>query len=198
MIVLRCTSRLLKRMRQPVKLPEPPAPTNPLGEWYADIAFINREPFVVLLNATTGAAMVLPGRAEFLKQLHVHAGQQFFKLLMHYGFDPGWPHCTQELLAWETAPILANTRDRSLLGSMNRLKLESFDHFAFKNRSLPEAAASWWEGMFRHPTLPDYDKKYTWHRPVELVAQRLAPPGTVMLGFGSAVLDLQVAANDDV
>ena len=39
MITLRCTAKLLKRLHQPAKLPEPPPATNPLGEWYADSRF---------------------------------------------------------------------------------------------------------------------------------------------------------------
>lgn len=47
-ILLRCTAKLLKRLRQPAKPPEPPPSANPLGEWYADIDFIDREPFARL------------------------------------------------------------------------------------------------------------------------------------------------------
>jgi len=80
------------RLRQPARLPEPDAPPdNPLGGWYADIDFLDREPFVVLLNAGTGAGMVLPGRAADLRALHVRARDQFRKLLLHYGFDPDSP-----------------------------------------------------------------------------------------------------------
>ncbi len=87
MIVLRCTARLLKRLRQSPKLPEPPPSANPLGEWYADIDSFDREPFVLLLNAATGATLVLPGRAQALRELHVCAARQLFKLFRHHGFD---------------------------------------------------------------------------------------------------------------
>src|SRR5690606_333125 len=107
----------------------------------------------LLLNAATGAGMVLPGRAADLRMLHVHAGQQFFKLLLHYGFDPDHPPCAAELLAWETSPVYAATADRSLLASMNRFKDDAWHHLAYRNRSLPEAAAGQWEGLFTHPSL---------------------------------------------
>ena len=48
MTVLRCTAMPLKRLKQPARPPEPQA--NPLGEWYADIDFWRRQPFVVLPN----------------------------------------------------------------------------------------------------------------------------------------------------
>lgn len=177
MTVLRCTAKLLKRLRQPAKLPEPPPAANPLGEWYADIDSIDREPFVLLLNAATGASLVLPGRAADLRDLHAHAGQQLFKLLTHFGFDLDGALVSAELRAWRTAPVYANTRDRSLLGSLNRFKFEAWHHFAYANRSLPEAAAQQWEGLFRHPSLAVPGKRYgydAWHRPLELVRERLS------------------------
>jgi hypothetical protein len=153
MIVLRCTTKLLKHLRQPAKLPEPPLSLNPLGEWCAALEFLDREPFVTLLNAATGAGLVLPGRAESLRQLNRYAGEQLFKLFMHYGFDLNeHPLAGAEIRAWEAPPVFANTRDRSLLGSLNRFKDEAWMHFAHNNRSLPEAAAGQWEGFFRHPS----------------------------------------------
>jgi hypothetical protein len=174
---LRCTAKLLKRLKQPAKLPEPPPTTNPLGEWYADIDFIDHEPFVLLLNAATGAALVLPGRAADLRDLHMHAGQQLFKQFVHFGFDPNAPLVAAELRAWDEPPIYAKTRDRSLLGSMNRYRDEAWQHFAHASRSLPEVAAQLWQGLFRHPSLAPPGRRYgydAWHRPLDLVQMRLA------------------------
>ncbi|MFC4251424.1 DUF6933 domain-containing protein [Sinimarinibacterium flocculans] len=177
MIVLRCTAKLLRRLRQPAKLPEPPPSTNPLGEWYADVDFLDREPFVTLLNAATGAGLVLPGRAESLRQLNHYAGEQLFKLFMHYGFDLNeHPLAGDEIRAWEAPPVFANTRDRSLLGSLNRFKDEAWIHFAHRNRSLPEAAAGQWEGLFRHPSFARPGRRYgyqDWQKPLDLVRARL-------------------------
>lgn len=60
MTVLRCTAKLLKRLKQPIKPPEPELQSNPLGEWYADIDSWQRQPFVVMLNVMTGLVLVLP------------------------------------------------------------------------------------------------------------------------------------------
>lgn len=181
MTVLRCTAKLLKRLRQPPKLPEPPPADNPLGEWYADIDFIDREPFVLLLNAATGAGMVLPGRAAELRNLHIHAGQQLFKLFMHYRFDLNeYPLAGAEILAWQQPPVYANTRDRSLLGSMNQFKDTAWLHFAHDNRSLPEAASRQWEGLFRHPSFAAPGRRYgyeDWKRPLDLVHARFLAQG---------------------
>ncbi len=180
-IVLRCTAKLLKRLRQPAKPPEPPPSANPLGEWYADVDFIDREPFVVMLNAATGAGMVLPGRAQDLRQLHLSAGQQFFKLLSHYGFDLDQPRVTAELLAWGEPPIYAKTRDRSLLGSLRRVKEDSWIHFAYQNRSLPEAAARQWVSLFSHPSLPVHPRiRSKTHQPIDLVRACLLPAAEIV------------------
>jgi len=197
MITLRCTSKLLKRLRQPAKLPEPPAPTNPLAAWYADLDFFERKPFVTLLNASTGAGLVLPGHSEFLKHLYIHAGQQLCKLLLHYGFNPEWPQCSAELTAWEAPPTYAKTNDRSLLGSMNQFKLEAWHSFADGDRSLLEVAASWWEGIFGHPSLPkSHFGSGHYHRPLDLVLHKLAPPGTELIDHGPGRVHPLVAAKD--
>lgn len=173
MIVLRCTARLLKRLRQPARLPEPPPSANPLGEWYADVDSIDREPFVLLLNAATGATLVLPGRARHLRDMHVLAAHQLFKLFRHYGFDLDASLAGAELRAWDAVPTFANTRDRSLVGSLNRLRFEAWHHFAHAHRSLPEVAARQWDGLFRHPSLVRPDNRDGYGHPLELVRARL-------------------------
>src|SRR3546814_19876112 len=75
MTVLYCSQKLLKRLRQPATPPDPVAGGNPLGEWCADIDFIDRQPFALLMNAATGTVLVLPARAADLKRLHAMAAQ---------------------------------------------------------------------------------------------------------------------------
>ena len=176
MITIRCTAKLLKRLRQPSKPPEPAASGNPLGEWYADIRFIDREPFVVMLNAATGASLVLPGRAKDLRKLPALAKDQLRKLFLHFDFDITQPTVAAELAAWDVPPVYARTLDRSLLGTLNRVTFEAWHHFAHFNRSLPDAAAGQWSGLFTHPSLPRHPRigSNTW-RPVDLVRGRLVP-----------------------
>ena len=69
MTVLRCTAKLLKRLKQPAKPAEPAPQANPLGEWYADVDFWHRKPFVVMINAATGIVLVLHGNAAGLRVL---------------------------------------------------------------------------------------------------------------------------------
>ena len=56
MTVLRCTAKLLRRLNQPAKPPEPDVQANPLGEGYADIEFWRRQPF-----AASGSRARHPG-----------------------------------------------------------------------------------------------------------------------------------------
>jgi hypothetical protein len=104
-----------------------------------------------------------------------------FKLLAHFGFDPAQPRVLAELQAWEAPPQYARTLDRSLLGSLRRVKDEAWHHFAYQNRSLPEAAARQWDGLFTHPSLPRHPRirSNTWP-PVELVQMRLLPAADVI------------------
>lgn len=183
MIVLRCTAKLLKRLRQSAKWPEPPPPSNPLGEWYADIDFIDREPFVLLLNAMTGAGLVLPGRADALRALHANATHQLNVLFRHYGIDAALPGPAAELAAWSSFPTPAKTNDRSVLASMNQFKYAAWQHFAFDNRSLPTAASRQWEGFYRHPSFAKPGRAYgthDWRRPLDLVVKRLIP-GAILI-----------------
>lgn len=183
MTVLRCTAKLLQRLHQPAKLPEPAPPANPLGEWYADIDFIDRESFVLALNVATGAGLVLPGRAAWLRQLHEHATKQLQVLFRHYGIDHTLPGPAAEIAGWSAFPVLAKTADRSVLGSMKQFREAAWAHFAFENRSLPEAAARQWEGFYRHPSFAKSDRKYgyhDWQRPLDLVVQRLVPGAVVL------------------
>jgi STAS-like domain of unknown function (DUF4325) len=175
MIVIRATAKLLKRLRQPAKPPEPDAAeAAPLGEWYANIDFIDREPFVTMLNAATGAGLVLPGRAVELRRMHVHARDQLALLFAHYGIAGALADA--ELRAWETPPRFAATRNRSLLGSLRRFQDEAWHRFATCDRNLPMAAGGQWRGLFRHPDMAKPDERYGfrhWQRPLELVRARL-------------------------
>src|SRR3546814_17589777 len=85
MTILRCSQKLLKRLRQPATPPGPVPGSNPLGEWCADIDFIDRQPFALLMNAATGPVLVLPARAAALKRLHAMAAEQLGGLLQACG-----------------------------------------------------------------------------------------------------------------
>lgn len=115
MTVLRCTAKLLKRLKQPAKPPEPAPQANPLGEWYADIDFWHRQPFVVMLNAATGAMLMLHGNAASLRQLHERALLQFAAICEVVGLQGAGVDA--ELHGFDAGFAFGATRDRSLLAS---------------------------------------------------------------------------------
>ena len=184
MTVLRCTAKLLKRLKQPAKPAEPAPEANPLGEWYADIDFWRRQPFVVLLNAATGALLVLPGNAANLRVLHERALLQFATIAEHHGLRG--PGVDAELHGFDAGFAFAASRDRSLLASLNQRKFELWMTLEHSDRSLPEAAARDWDGLFKHPALGrNVRHNMEYHRPLDLLRQHLLPAAQV-LPFGRA------------
>ncbi len=180
MTVLRCTAKLLKRLKLPPKPPEPVAQANPLGEWYADIDFWNRKPYVVMLNAATGAVLVLNGNAAGLRVLHERALLQFASLCEHFGIRG--PLVDAELHGFHEGFACAPTRDRSLLASLNQRKNATWAGFEYRGDSLVDAALSDWEhGLFQHPALGrNTHHNMDWHMPLDLLRQRLMPAAQVI------------------
>ena len=109
MTVLRCTAKLLKRLKQPTKPAEPASEANPLGEWHADIDVWRRQPFVVMLNAATGAVLVLPGDASGLRRLYERALLQFAAITEH--FEMRGSGVDAELYGFHAGFAFAATRD---------------------------------------------------------------------------------------
>jgi hypothetical protein len=178
MTVLRCTARLLKRLKQPAKPPEPSTRANPLGEWYADLDTWRRQTFVVMLNAATGAVLVLPGNAEGLRRLDERASLQFASLCEHFGLHG--PGVDAELHGFHAGFAYATTRDRSLLSSINQRKLGVWLRLEHRDGPLVESAALEWDGLFQHPALGRNERhKMEYHRPLDLVRERLMLPANL-------------------
>ena len=173
MTVLRCSAKLLKRLRQPARPPEPAPADNPLGEWCADIDFIDRQPFVLMMNAATGLVLVLPGRAEFLKRLHECAAQQLAPLLEVCGI--GGPLAEAEVDAWQQPATYAANRNRSLVASMNQRKFDAWTQFAYNRLSAFEVALRMLETPF---TRKDLGKDY--HYALALARARLLPSAKIL------------------
>ena len=177
--VLRCTAKLLARMRIPAKPPEPGPSDNPLGEWYADLDTWRREPFVVMLNVATGATLVLPGRAADLRRMHIHASLQFAVLCEYFGL--AGPAVAAETECLESGFMHAPTCDRSILGSLNERKVATWMHFEHDGSLSAEAAARAWDGLYKHPSLGPHPRTGDpYHRPLDLLRARLSQPSTVI------------------
>lgn len=179
MTILRCTAKLLKRLKQPTKPPEPAPEANPLGEWYADIDFWQRQPFVVMLNVGTGAVLVLPGDAAGLRRLHEKALLQFAAISEHYGLRSAGVDA--ELHGFDAGFAFAATRDRSVLSSLNQRKLGAWLHLEHRDGPLIESASREWEGLYQHPTLGRNTRhNMEYHRPLDLLRQHLLPAAQIL------------------
>ena len=62
MVTLRCTARLLARLGIERHPPEPPPPTNKLGDWYADVLVTRPSHLVVCMSERSGLAVIVEGR----------------------------------------------------------------------------------------------------------------------------------------
>ncbi len=179
MTVLRCTAKLLKRLKQPAKPAEPLSQDNPLGEWYADLEVWRRQPFMVMLNAATGATLVLPADAANLRRLHERALLQFASLCEQFGLRG--PGVDAELHGFDAGFACATTRDRSLLSSLNQRKFEISMQFEHNQMQMAEAAASEWTGLFKHPALGrNKSRAMEYHQPLDLLRQRLMPAADIL------------------
>jgi hypothetical protein len=178
MTVLRCTAKLLKRLKQPAKPPEPETHANLLGEWYT-VDFWRRQPFVVMLNAATGAVLVLPSNVDNLRRLHERALLQLAAICGHFGLQGS--RVDAELDGFHAGFACANTCDRSLLSTLNQRKFAMWMRMEHRDGTLMEDATLEWDGLFKHSALghnPRYNMDY--HRPLALVMQHLVPTADVI------------------
>lgn len=179
MTILRCSQKLLNRLRlDPRKLPEPPPGDNPLGEWCADIDFIARAPCVLLMNAATGLVLVLPGRAAELKLLHEMASAQLQAILGIHAIRG--PLAEAELTALHTSFAFARNSNRSLVASMNRRKFDAWVHLA-DGESAFDVALRIVDTPFSRKDLPGRTGRHgDFHYAMELLRQRLLPSANIL------------------
>ncbi|KZC17225.1 hypothetical protein RHOFW510R12_12700 [Rhodanobacter sp. FW510-R12] len=173
MTVVRCSQKLLKRLRVPPALAEPAPSDNPLGEWCADIDFIDRQPFVLLMNAATGTVLVVPGRAVDLKRLYEMAAEQLRFLLAACGI--GGALAEGELDAWRSPPAFARNGNRSLVSSMNQRKYEAWSQFAHGRLTAFEVALRMLETPFSRK-----DLGRDFHFAADLLRARLMPSAKII------------------
>jgi len=169
---IQSTQKLLKRLRRSASQLESPESGNPLGNWAADMEFLDRRPFVVLMNAATGVTLVLPGYAADLRKLHVLAADQL-RVIFEVSRVAHNAAAMQELAAWKEAPTFVTNRNRSMAASLTRAKLDIWAALAYSDDQLVDIA-------IRHLTVPftrkDLGRKM--HYALDLLYEKLAP-GTV-------------------
>jgi hypothetical protein len=113
MVTLRCTLKLLKRLGLS-RLSEPPAPSTALGDWYADIIYVQRKPLILCVSELSLLAVLVPARdLPSLPQRFERAVRDLLGRL-----DIPTPVIDKELAAMSDLAF-GRTRSRSVLGSMN-------------------------------------------------------------------------------
>jgi hypothetical protein len=106
---------------------------------------------VLLMNAVTGALLMLPGRAADLKRLHELAAAQltlFVRALCIQSEAAG-----AELGAWQEMPRFTRNSNRSLVTSMNLRKHETWLHLVSRDRTPFEVALQALESPFSRKDL---------------------------------------------
>jgi hypothetical protein len=124
LVALRCTRRLLQRLRTDLAAPVPVA-RNSLGHWYATVLTFNRTAYVIALSERSLLSVVLPG-APF-NTLVARFPAALTELLRALGIPAS--QVTTEVAA--TSPlVVAATASRRVLGCLNQYAFELSIHMA--------------------------------------------------------------------
>ncbi len=118
MQLIRCTVKLLKELGlKPKDLPEEQPTDSFLGQWHANLIFINRKKTLLFVNDRTLYNFIVPGvtRSQ-IRELP----DQFSLMLSRVLIEQGFPDEMREhILAEYEKPALAKSLGRSVLGSAN-------------------------------------------------------------------------------
>ncbi len=113
MLVLRCTRKLLRRLREtPVDIA--PRSTTTLGDWYANVLFVHRQPIILAVSARTLLPVLVPARDS------PSLGPRFAAALAEILLALGVPaHQIREEQRQMAPVVFAPTSSRQILGTMN-------------------------------------------------------------------------------
>lgn len=139
MLILRCTAKLLSRLKVPVAT-APPSSTTRLGDWYATILIWRPAHRVLLVNELTRLAVVLPARE--LSTLAQRIPDAVARVLLDIGVEPGVVEEERRAMAEIS---FAKTASRSVLGTMNE-HVFFLEHLRESEPNLTDNALSMWLG----------------------------------------------------
>ena len=113
MVVLRCTRKLLRRLR---KTPAEDAPTSStlLGDWYANVLFVYRKPIILAVSARTLLPVLIPARDP--ASLGPRLAAALAEILAALGIRADQIRDEQQQMA---QIAFAPTSSRQILGTMN-------------------------------------------------------------------------------
>ena len=124
MLTLRCTQRARKRLRLPEQLPEAPASSGALGDWYVHLVRFGHSEFAIVASERCLLAMLLPARelrASLVPNLHAALRSLLERL------DVPAEQISRELGAIQPVSF-ARATNRRVLGSINDLAFQASHH----------------------------------------------------------------------
>lgn len=123
MVALRCTQRLLRRLRVDLPAGDPGAARNALGHWYANAISVNRSTLVLAISERSLLSVVLPGPP--FGSLAIRFPEALGQLLRALAVPE-----IQVLkeLALMTPVTIAATANRQVLGCLNQYAFELSVH----------------------------------------------------------------------
>jgi hypothetical protein len=161
MTALRCTAKLLKRLR--ISNPgEPPPPENALGDWYANILFTRAGHYVLLVSERSRLPVLLTARD--LSSLPTRFVQTLTDLLADVDVPK---HQIDREVAAMPPLFYGKTANRSVLGTLNDNVFLAKDYLASGDLSVYEVTRL----LARAPCLP-LESKF----PIEETRRLLANP----------------------
>lgn len=113
MFTLRCTGKLLKRLKVHAD-PSPPPPTTRLGDWYANLLYTKPQRLVLLVSARTLLPVLVPGSGPV--PIETRLRDQLAEVLRAIGIPSA--AIDAELLEMDPV-VVSKTASRTVLGSMN-------------------------------------------------------------------------------
>jgi hypothetical protein len=146
MVVLRCTQKLLVRLKQVGNLP-PVESTTRLGDWYGNILRIGRRQHLLFISERSRLPVVIPIRQA--KQLRTVLPDAVCQMMAAVGVaaqDIAEEHSRMSELAF------GRTRNRSLLGTLNDFAFMA--QCAGAKRTEPESPEELMQFLAQTPILP--------------------------------------------
>jgi hypothetical protein len=156
MVVLRCTQKLLARLKRPAVVPQGVSSTR-LGDWYGNELRLGRQQLLLFVSGRTRLAVIVPARDA--RRLSTVLADAVSDRLAAIGVSAG--HIDQERRQMSEV-VFARTDNRSVLGTMN--------DYAFMAKAIharggaPETLEALMHFLARTPILP-----LDGARPVDLV-----------------------------
>jgi len=146
MMVLRCTQKLLSRLKMTGDLP-PVASTTRLGDWYGNILRFGRHQFLIFISEHSRLAVVLPVRDA--KRLPEILPDTISDLLAEFGIPAAEIEDERD---WMSRVSFDRTRNRSLLGTLNDYVMMA--RYGYSQRGVPESPGELMRFLAQTPILP--------------------------------------------